>query len=123
MIADSPIRDRTWRAASILTLIIAVVATSARAQQPAADQWLGKRVVQRHNNFPLRIDGQAVLRSGMEIHIYRVKRTNGDQLWLEGEDDGPSGWASADQFVRVEDALAFLADRVRTTLKTVSFMR
>ena len=85
----------------------------ARAQQPAANHWLGKRVVQRYNNFPLRIDGQAVLRSGMELHIYRVQKTDGDQLWLEGEDDGPSGWASADQFVRVEDALAYLADRIR----------
>ena len=73
MIPDRPIRDRTWRAAWILTLILAVGPTLARAQQPAADDWLGKRVIQRYNNFPLRIDGQAVLRSGMEIHIYRVR--------------------------------------------------
>ena len=50
----------------------------------------------------------------MELHIYRVQKIDGDQLWLEGENDGPSGWASADQFVRVEDALAYLADRIRT---------
>ena len=67
----------------------------------------------RHNNFPVRLDGQAVLRSGLEIHIYRVERRDGDRLWLEGDDDGPRGWASIDQLVRVEDALAYLADRIR----------
>ena len=109
----SPIRVRTRPVALLLTLILATAASPARAQQPAADQWLGKRVIQRYNNFPLRIDGQAVLRSGMELHIYRVQKTDGDQLWLEGEDDGPRGWSSADQFVRLEDALAYLADRIR----------
>ena len=109
----SPIRVRTRPVALLLTLILVTAASPARAQQPAADQWIGKRVIQRYNNFPLRIDGQAVLRSGMELHIYRVQKIDGDQLWLEGEDDGPRGWASADQFVRVEDALAYLADRIR----------
>ena len=71
-----------------LALMLTAVPTPIRAQQPASDQWLGKRVVQRHNNFPLRINGQAVLRSGLEIHIYRVQKTDGDQLWLVGEDDG-----------------------------------
>jgi tetratricopeptide (TPR) repeat protein len=113
VIPQRPIRDRTSRVASILAFILAVVPAPARAQKAAADPWLGKRVIQRYNNFPLRNDGQAVLRSGMEIHIYRVERTDGDQLWLEGEDDGPRGWASADQFVRVEDAIAYLADRIR----------
>jgi tetratricopeptide (TPR) repeat protein len=89
------------------------VAAPARAQGPAGDDWIGQRVVQRFNNFPLRVNGQAVLQSGMAIHIYRVERKDGDKLWLEGEDNGPSGWASIDQFVRIDDALPFLADRIR----------
>jgi tetratricopeptide (TPR) repeat protein len=113
VITLSPIRQSVWRVASILTVVLTTSPMLARSQQPAADQWLGKRVVQRYNNFPLRINGQAVLRSGMELHIYRVQKIDGDQLWLEGEDDGPSGWASADQLVRVEDALAYLSERIR----------
>jgi tetratricopeptide (TPR) repeat protein len=113
VIAESPIQKSRWRAASVLAFLIIAGPTLARAGQPVANHWLGKRVIQRYNNFPLRIDGQAVLRSGMELHIYRVQKAEGDELWLEGEDDGPSGWASADQFVRVEDALAYLADRIR----------
>jgi tetratricopeptide (TPR) repeat protein len=113
VIAESPKRERTRHVASVVTLILIFGPTLVLAQKPAPDQWLGQRVVQRYNNFPLRINGQAVLRSGMEMHIYRVQKTDGDQLWLEGEADGPSGWASADQFVRVADALAYLADRIR----------
>jgi tetratricopeptide (TPR) repeat protein len=96
----------------MLTLILAGCATLALAQQQA-DEWIGRRVIQRHNNYPLRLDGQAVMRSGMEIHIYKVERRDGDKLWLEGDDDGPSGWAAIDQLVRIEDAIAYLADRIR----------
>ncbi len=103
-----------------LTLCLAImVALSAprpvRGQDAAAanDAWIGKRVIQRHNNFPLRNDGQAVLQSGVEIHIYRVQRREADKLWLEGEDEGPSGWASVDQLIAVEDALPYLAERIR----------
>ena len=55
-----------------------------------------------------------MLRSGTEIHIYRVQRVEGEKLWLQGEEDGPSGWATADQFVRVDDAFAYFTDRIRT---------
>jgi tetratricopeptide (TPR) repeat protein len=104
-----------------MTVILALGPAPARAEQTAAEHWLGKRVVQRNNNFPLRLDGQAVLRSGLEIHIYRVERIDGDQLWLSGEDEGPCGWGSADQFVRVDDALAYLADRIRYNPEDVFF--
>ena len=53
----------------ILTIVLAVVPAPARAQKAVAGQWLGKRVIQRYNNFPLRIDGQAVLRSGMVLVV------------------------------------------------------
>ena len=110
-----PIRVQAWPMALLMTLILALTASPARAQKPTTRGWVGKRVIQRYNNFPLRLDGEAVLRSGMEIHIYRVTRTKDGQLWLEGEDDGPSGWGSPDQFVPVEEALAYLAGRVRTS--------
>jgi len=118
--------EAAWRGFWIQTLILAIVpalAALARAQapQPPAHQWLGKRVVQRHNNFPLRVDGQAVLRSGTEVHIYRVERADGDKLWLVGEGDGPSGWASADQFICIEEALAYVTDRIRAHPDDVFF--
>ena len=108
-----PYRDQAWSLAFILTMVLILGHAPARAQQPATADWVGKRVIQRFNNFPLRLDGEAVLRSGMEIHIYRVTRTDGERLWLEGEDGGPAGWGSPDQFIRVEDAPAYLAGRVR----------
>jgi tetratricopeptide (TPR) repeat protein len=108
-----PFQNRTWRVAGMLAFIVATGTTLARAQNPAADNWLGKRVIQRFNNFPLRHNGQAVLESGMEIHIYKVSRGDGDKVWLEGEDDGPAGWASIDQLIRLEDALVYLADRIK----------
>jgi tetratricopeptide (TPR) repeat protein len=86
----------------------------ALAQKPDIKEWVGKRVVQRYNNFPLRLDGDAVLRSGTEVHIYRVARAEQGKLWLEGEQDGPSGWATPDQFIRVEEAPAYFSDRIRT---------
>jgi tetratricopeptide (TPR) repeat protein len=107
------IRDRKWRAAGLLALILAGIPALASAQEPTADAWLGKRVIQRFNNFPLRRDDHAVLESGMEIHIYKATRRDGNKLWLEGEDDGPTGWASTDQLVILDEALVYLADRIR----------
>ncbi len=102
---------------SRVTLIAALFFTFgvsfSEAEQPA-DPWVGKRVIQRYNNFPIRSGDQAELRSGTEIHIYRVVRRDGDKLWLEGDADGPSGSASIDQFVRLEEALPYLAERIRT---------
>jgi tetratricopeptide (TPR) repeat protein len=110
-----PIRDQAWPMALVMTLMLAITGSPVRAQKPATGGWVGKRVIQRYNNFPLRLEGEAVLRSGMEIHIYRVTRTKDGELWLEGEDDGPSGWGSPDQFVPVEEASAYLANKVRTS--------
>jgi tetratricopeptide (TPR) repeat protein len=91
------------------------------AQEIDAKAWLGKRVVQKFNNFPLRIDDEAVLRSGTEIHIYRVERSEGEKLWLESERDGPDGWTTPDQLVRIDDALDYFADRIRAHPDDVFF--
>ncbi len=117
MIPDKQYRDRARRVALILILAMSSTLTAppwSRGQEPPNNDWVGKRVVQRFNNFPLRIDGQAVLRSGTEIYIYRVQRAEGEKLWLEAEDDGPTGWATADQFVPVDDAFAYFTERIRT---------
>jgi tetratricopeptide (TPR) repeat protein len=114
VILTRPYREHAWRIALFTLLSLTLGRALARAQQPAPRDWVGKRVIQRFNNFPVRLDGEAVLRSGMEIHIYRVTRVKGDQLWLEGEDDGPSGWGSPDQFVPVEEAPTYLAKRLRS---------
>jgi tetratricopeptide (TPR) repeat protein len=117
VIPDNQNRDRRWFVPLILILAVGPTLTAppwSRGQEPSNSPWLGKRVVQRFNNFPLREGDEAVLRSGTEIHIYQVKRVDGEKLWLIGEEDGPSGWGTADQFVRVDDAFAFFTDRIRT---------
>ena len=80
MIPDKRNRDRKWCGALILILAVSPTLTAPRwshGQQQSNSPWLGKRVVQRHNNFPLRMEGEAVLRSGTEIDIYRVERAKG----------------------------------------------
>jgi tetratricopeptide (TPR) repeat protein len=119
VIPGKPNTTRLWYEARTLNFVLAIgvlvpAAPWSQGQPPPENALVGKRVVQRFNNFPLREGGQAVLRSGTEIHIYRVQRDQGEKLWLEGEEDGPSGWGTADQFVRVDDAFAYFTDRIRT---------
>ncbi len=75
--------------------------------------WVGKRVVQKYNNFPVRVDGQAVPGSGDRFAIYRVDRVEGGRLHLEGDGGAVSGWGEAGQFVPVDEAIAFFTDRIR----------
>src|SRR5205085_3484049 len=85
------------------------------AQQPAPDGWIGKRVVKKFSNFPLRTtEGQPVVRSGTQILIYRVMHADGGSLWLQAEKSPVSGRGRASQFVPVEQAIAFFADRIRS---------
>ena len=109
MIPDQQLRDQGWRVGLILILAMSSSLPAppwSRGQEPPNHDWVGKRVVQRFNNFPVRVDGEAVLRSGTDIYIYRVQRADGEKLWLQAEDDGPTGSATVDQFVLVDEAFA-----------------
>jgi tetratricopeptide (TPR) repeat protein len=83
--------------------------------QPDGD-WVGRRVVQKSNDFPLRADDPPALGGGLEVHVYRVQRVDADtrRLWLKAEGEGPVGWASPDQVIPVEQAIAFFTGRIRS---------
>ena len=115
MILVRPFRDQARCLALCTVLILAFGAASAHAQQPPPRAWIGKRVIQRDNNFPVRKDGEAVLRSGMEIHIYRV--TCAPMVTSFGSKAKTMGRAAGDLSTsssRWKTALAYLAKRVRS---------
>jgi tetratricopeptide (TPR) repeat protein len=101
-----------------LVLFIVVFGTkfiapkAVMAQQPVAKPMVGRRVVQRMNEFTLHIENRVIDRKRV-IHFYRVEQTNGPWLWVRAEGNGFSGWALADQVVAVEDAIAFFTDQIR----------
>ena len=80
MIPDQQLRDQGWRVGLILILAMSSTLPASpwsRSQESPNHDWVGKRVVQRFNNFPVRVDGEAVLRSGTDIYIYRVQAPTG----------------------------------------------
>ncbi len=92
-----------------LTAFLPVV---ARGDEPAAEDWFGKRVVQKYNNFPVRVDGEAVLGAGEKFAIYRVERVEGGRLRLKSETDGSVGSGAVGQFVPVDRAIPFFTARI-----------
>jgi len=93
-----------------LTLVLILVPP---AQAQADNDWVGKRVVQKVRDFTLRIDDEAVERSGKTIDFYRVERTDGPSLWLKAESQGVTGSAPADKVVPVEQAIEFFTQQIR----------
>jgi tetratricopeptide (TPR) repeat protein len=101
-------RFRTIGLAFVLMLLFA---KSSLAQ--ADEEWLGKRVVPKYDNFALWSANRVVGPDGM--HIYRVKEVNGPQVFLEIEGTGlGGGWALADQIIPVEHAMEFFTDYIRS---------
>ncbi len=107
------LRFRLRQAVAFLGLGLAMVmAGVSRGEEPAAKDWIGKRVVQKYNNFPVRVDGQPVPGSGERFLIYRVERVEGDRLWLKAEGEGIRGWAAIGQVIPIDQAIAFFNDRI-----------
>jgi tetratricopeptide (TPR) repeat protein len=79
----------------------------------ADNGWVGKRVVQKFDNFTLRIGNQVVDRSGETIEFYRVEETNGPRLRLKVEGKGLNGWATVNDVVPVEQGIEFFTNQVR----------
>jgi tetratricopeptide (TPR) repeat protein len=108
------VRLRLRQAIVFLGLGLAtVMAGVSGGEEPSDKDWVGKRVVQRYNNFPVRVDGQAVSGSGDRFVIYRVERVEGGRLWLQAEGEGIRGWAAIGQVIPVDQAMAFFEDRIR----------
>ena len=84
----------------------------ASGQQPAANPWLGVRVVQKSQDFGLKIENQVVERRRF-ILFYKVEQVSGDWLWLRAEGKGFRGWVRADDVVPVDKALEYFSERIR----------
>ena len=85
--------------------------TPSIAQERA--DWIGKRVVQKYNNYPLRVNDRLVPRNLREMGIFRIRRIDGSRVWLEAEGTGPTGWAALDQFVPVDQGIDFFTKQIR----------
>jgi tetratricopeptide (TPR) repeat protein len=108
---------RVRHAAVFLALgLTVIVPGGSRGEEPAAKDWVGKRVVQKYNNFPVRVDGEPVLGSGEKFSIYRVQRVDGGRLWLkaEGEGEEAGGSGAVGQFVPVDQAIPFFTARIHS---------
>jgi tetratricopeptide (TPR) repeat protein len=97
----------------LLGVSIAAALPGNSAPGQTANEWVGKRVVEKFSNFALRIDNQVVERSQMEIHIYRVEQFNNGRLRLKAEGVGLAGWATVNDVVPVDDAIDFFTDQIR----------
>ncbi len=95
-----------------LALVLAL-GTPAFVRAQAGNDVSNSRVVQRSGNFRLKIDDEPVERSGKTIEFYRVERTDGPLLWLQAEEERYGGWASKDDVVLGEQAIAFFTEQIR----------
>jgi tetratricopeptide (TPR) repeat protein len=119
--ANKPARGRfPWRGhGRPLAYITALTAagmlvafgTSEPLEAQANNGWIGKRAVQKFENFTLQIGNQAVVPK--TIAFYHVKQTNGPRLSVKAEGTGLNGWARVDDVVPVADAIAFFTNQVR----------
>jgi tetratricopeptide (TPR) repeat protein len=94
----------------------ALVFTLTSSHSPILAQaepgWIGKRVVPKISNFALLVNGEAVEQGGKGIAFYRVEQVDGPSLWLKGETQGSSGWATADEVVLIEQAVDFFTRQI-----------
>ena len=60
-----------------------------------------KRVVQKDADFKLEAGNQLVDPKD-RFYFYRVEQINGPSVELKADEGGPSGWATADQVVLIE---------------------
>jgi tetratricopeptide (TPR) repeat protein len=94
-------------------LVVVTMLTIPRfVHAQAENDWIKKRVVQRSADFRLKIDDEPVERSGKSIELYRVERTDGPLLWLQAENDRYCGWATIDDVVAADQAIAFFGQQI-----------
>ena len=85
---------------------------AAVAEESVNKAMVGRRVVQRTNEFTLHIENR-VIDCKRVIHFYKVEQVNGPWLWIRAEGNGFSGWALADQVVPVEKGVDFFTGQMR----------
>ena len=94
-------------------LIFALTSAHAPILAQAEPGWIGKRVVPKNSDFTLLVNGEAVEQGGKGIAFYRVEQVDGSSLWVNGDTQGSSGWAKADEVVLVEQAVDFFTRQIR----------
>jgi tetratricopeptide (TPR) repeat protein len=122
-VREFPMQPKLWRSrrraflakASVLAVfgLFRAFAVPGPLIAQADNGWVGKRVVQKFDNFTLRIGNQVVDRSGETIEFYRVEETNGPRLRLKVEGQGLNGWATVNDVVPVEQGIEFFTNQVR----------
>jgi tetratricopeptide (TPR) repeat protein len=88
---------------------------SLHAQEPTSAHagWIGERVVQKAAKLTLRMNDEPLESNDNTLHFYRVEQVDGASLLLKPLGQGKSGWASAAQMIRVEEALNFFSREIR----------
>jgi hypothetical protein len=92
--------------------LVAATVLQSRAEEPAKNEWIGKRVVPKARDFTLGA-GDEGAESKVELDIWCVEKEDGPRLWVRGERLGLAGWARADQVVSVENAIAYFTSEIR----------
>ncbi len=95
----------------VATGMTALAPADSEAQQPVGNDWIGKRVVPKYQDFRLKIENQ-VIDLKRRIETYRVEQVNGP--WLRLYANQLNGWATADQVVPVEQAIEFFTNYIRS---------
>ncbi len=117
------LRQVAYGRAFAMALVLAAIGLLSWAGSPAIhaaqvhDGWIGKRVMERHARFHLKIESRII--DPKAFATYRVERVNGSWLWLVSEGHTPSGWVPADQVVAVDEANEFFTDCIRANPRDV----
>ena len=82
------------------------------AQQPLQKPMVGRRVVQRSDEFALHIENR-VVDCKRVIHFYTLSRSTGPGYRYRPSGNGLSGRALVDQVISVEEAVVFFSDQIR----------
>jgi tetratricopeptide (TPR) repeat protein len=72
----------------------------------AVQNLVGARVVQKLDDFELRLDDRVVDLKNF-IYVFRVERIGGDSLFLKAERKPVCGWAGVNLVVPIEQALEY----------------
>ena len=95
----------------------------ARAQQPAENSHVGKRVITQPGTV-LKVGNQVVDDEGLgkerargknqnEFRTYMVKQANGPWLWLVAEGSSAKGWAPAANVILFDQAIDYITGQIR----------
>ena len=98
---------------SVLTPTLEEKKGAARVDAGAEKMEVGERVVQKFDDFALRVDDRLVDLAG-SMYIFRVEKIEGTMLLLKAEKEMVTGWTSDDCLVPIERGIEFFDVQVRT---------